>query len=76
MPESMTVLERKNLRRAMYSKEAAKTEEEDKGERSKFTNFPMGLKDTGCQSMGTSGVSMGIVTSVCFVCGDYKNDRC
>ncbi|XP_031657574.1 ATP-binding cassette sub-family C member 8-like isoform X2 [Oncorhynchus kisutch] len=30
VPESMTVLERKNLRRAMYSKEAAKTEEEDK----------------------------------------------
>ncbi|CAB1323513.1 unnamed protein product [Coregonus sp. 'balchen'] len=29
VPESMTVLERKNLRRAMYSKEAAKTEEED-----------------------------------------------
>uniref|UniRef100_A0A8C7TXJ5 ATP-binding cassette, sub-family C (CFTR/MRP), member 8 n=1 Tax=Oncorhynchus mykiss TaxID=8022 RepID=A0A8C7TXJ5_ONCMY len=32
VPESMTVLERKNLRRAMYSKEAAKTEEEDKEE--------------------------------------------
>uniref|UniRef100_A0A8C7WD71 ATP-binding cassette, sub-family C (CFTR/MRP), member 8 n=1 Tax=Oncorhynchus mykiss TaxID=8022 RepID=A0A8C7WD71_ONCMY len=30
--KSMTVLERKNLRRAMYSKEAAKTEEEDKEE--------------------------------------------
>uniref|UniRef100_A0A4W5L124 ATP-binding cassette, sub-family C (CFTR/MRP), member 8 n=1 Tax=Hucho hucho TaxID=62062 RepID=A0A4W5L124_9TELE len=30
--KSMTVLERKNLRRAMYSKETAKTEEEDKEE--------------------------------------------
>ncbi|KAM6961178.1 ATP-binding cassette sub-family C member 8 [Aplochiton taeniatus] len=30
--ESMTVLERKNLRRAMYSREAARTEEEDEEE--------------------------------------------
>lgn len=29
----MTVLERKNLRRAMYSREALKTEEEEEGRR-------------------------------------------
>lgn len=45
--ESMTVLERKNLRRAMYSKEAATTEEEHEGERSKFTNLPMRLRYPG-----------------------------
>lgn len=32
----MTVLERKNLRRAMYSREALKTEEEEEGRR-KYT---------------------------------------
>jgi len=33
----MTDLERKNLRRAMYSREAARTEEEEEGERSQET---------------------------------------
>lgn len=33
MAESMTDLERKNLRRAMYSREAARTEEDEEGER-------------------------------------------
>lgn len=32
MAESMTDLERKNLRRAMYSREAARTEEDEEGE--------------------------------------------
>lgn len=31
---SMTDLERKNLRRAMYSREAGRTEEDEEGERS------------------------------------------
>lgn len=34
----MTVLERKNLRRAMYSREALKTEEEEEGRRKQTIN--------------------------------------
>lgn len=34
MAASMTDLERKNLRRAMYSREAVRTEEDEEGERS------------------------------------------
>lgn len=33
----MTDMERKNLRRAMYSREAARTEEDEEGERSQST---------------------------------------
>ncbi len=36
--ESMTDLERKNLRRAMYSREAVRTEEDEEGERSQDTS--------------------------------------
>lgn len=34
----MTDLERKNLRRAMYSREALRTEEDEEGERRRETN--------------------------------------
>lgn len=33
----MTDLERKNLRRAMYSREAVRTEEDEEGKRSQIT---------------------------------------
>lgn len=33
---SMTDLERKNLRRAMYSREAVRTEEDEEGKRSDY----------------------------------------
>lgn len=61
--ESMTDLERKNLRRAMYSRDAARTEDDEEGEGSKVTAMPTGNKSLITCSQCFTDVSR--IMSVC-----------